>query len=122
MKKVEIKNDEVEFLKRNWKALRENAMLALNASADFVMASVEKDIDLVVDKANQTVLKLNGWLKDQEQRMQKIYAKKEEEIEKELEMARMDSEGGAGFINTMPHETSPTETSNASNTGAGHRH
>jgi hypothetical protein len=121
MKKVEIKNDEVQFLKRNWNALRENAMAALNASADFVMASVEKDIDLVVDKANQTVLKINGWLKNQELRMHQSYVKKEEEIEKDLEVARMDSEGGSGFINTMPHETSPTETASASGV-TGHRH
>jgi hypothetical protein len=114
MKKLDIKKEEVQYLKRNWNSLTESTRSVLNETMDFVMASVEKDLEMVLDRTNKAVVGANKWLKSQQTRIHASYLKKEEEIEKQIEMSRMDDEGGAGFINTLPHETSPTETSNAS--------
>ena len=113
VKKIALKNDEVQFLKRNWSTLKESANAMVGETLDFVMTSVEKDLDMIVERANKTILGVNSWMKKQRDSMEKVYRKKEEELEKEIEMSRMADEGGAGFINTLPHDASPVETSNA---------
>ena len=113
MKKFDLKKDEVQYLKRNWNILTETTRSVLNETLDFVMSSVEKDLEMLIDRTNKIVVRANQWVKSQQSRIHKSYLKNEEEMEKELEMARMEEEGGAGFINTLPHETSPTETSSA---------
>ena len=118
MKKLTFKKEDIQYLKRNWTILRESTRSMVSETFDFVIASIEKEVEMVLDRTNKSVAGLNTWLKDQQDRMQKSYLKKEEEIAKEIEVSRMDGEGGAGFINTLPHEKSLTETSNASE----HRH
>jgi hypothetical protein len=112
MKKIEMKNEEIQFLKRNWKSLREGATEMLDETLNFVMTSVEKDLDMIIERANKAVIGVNGWMKTTREKMNETYQKKEQELEKELEMARMDGEGGAGFNHTLPHEA-PAETSHA---------
>jgi hypothetical protein len=118
MKKLNMKKDEVQYLKRNWKALTDNTHSVMNEALDYVMASVEKDLEIVLDRTNRVVLEANKWIKVQHDRIHKTLTKSVEELDHQAQMARMDDEGGAGFINTLPHETSPSETSNAPE----HRH
>ena len=118
MKKIDFKKDEVKYLKRNWEVLRTSARSIMNETLDFVMATVEKDLEMILDRTNKTVVGVNSWLKGQEERLQKTYKKKEEQMEKELEVSRMDDEGGAAFINTRPPETKAPDAATASE----HRH
>ena len=114
MKKLNLKKDDVQDLKRNLKSLSENTRTVVNDAIDLVLASVEKDFEFVLGRTNKVVVQANQWIKSQQAKIHRNYLKTEEEVEKQMEVSRMDDEGGAGFINTLPHETSPNETSNAS--------
>jgi len=107
----EMKTEEFKTLEKNWKELVGGVESILVGNRNQFLSLFEKDFDKILKRVNQGVVRLNAALSKYREGTD---LSKKEEVEKASEIGRMESEGGAGFINTLPHEGSPAETSNAS--------
>lgn len=66
-----MKKEQVQDFKHNWGSLKTHTKQALEETYGLAMYWVEKDLDLVLEKANGMILRLDEWMKKREKAIQK---------------------------------------------------